>query len=208
MPLVTLEKIRTDLASLLKSDQELKSVEVYADTLEEALADAAVQLDCKVINLDYEVLERGFNGFLGMGKKPWTIRAYQNGMAVEKIAKVKESELLTEEEVAAVEENPNRDGEFYVHHFGSSIMLKVVLPVGDGAPVDVNAVIADVHRSDTLSADDEKIKQLVKTGTDGGYEVVGSYNHDSSNDAIFVIEISEDEMQATVTISSPMTGGM
>lgn len=207
MPLVTLEKIRSDLTSFLKSDQELKSVEVYADTLEEALADAAVQLECKAINLDYEVLERGFNGFLGMGKKPWTIRAYQNATTVTKIAKAKENELLTEEEIAAVEENPNRDGVYYVHHFGANIMLKVILPVGEGAPVDANAVIADVHRSDTLSADDKKIKQLVETGTDGEYEIVGTYNHDSSNDAIFVIEISEDEMQATVTISSPMTGG-
>ena len=207
MPLVTLEKIRKDLTDFLKSDQDLKSVEVYADTLEEALADAAVQLDCKVINLDYEVLERGFNGFLGMGKKPWTIRAYQNVTAITKVSKAKENELFSEEEIEAVEENPNRDGVYYVHHFGANIMLKVVPPVGEGAPVDANSIIVDVHRSDTLSADDDKIKELAKTGTDGAYEFVGTYNHDSSNDAIFVIETSEDEMQATVTISAPMMGG-
>ena len=43
--MVTLEKIRSDLAELQKKDQSIKSVEVHADTLDEALADAAVQLN-------------------------------------------------------------------------------------------------------------------------------------------------------------------
>ena len=50
--MVTLESIRKDMSVQLKNDQELQSVEVQADTLDEALADAAVQLDCRVSNLE------------------------------------------------------------------------------------------------------------------------------------------------------------
>ena len=207
MPLVTLEKIRTDLSELLKSDQELKSVEVYADTLEEALADAAVQLECKVINLDYEVLERGFNGFLGMAKKPWTIRAYQNDVAVAQTVSANAHELLSEEEIASQEEDLNKDGAYYVHRFGANIMLKVVLPVGEGKPVDAEAIVADVHRSDTISVDENKIRKFAVSGTNDDYEIVGTYNHNAAADAIFVIEVSEDEMKATATISAPLVGG-
>ncbi|MBQ6781927.1 MAG: FapA family protein [Treponema sp.] len=205
--MVTLEKIRTDLSELLKSDQELKSVEVYADTLEEALADAAVQLECKVINLDYEVLERGFNGFLGMAKKPWTIRAYQNAVAVAQTVSANAHELLSEEEIASQEEDLNKDGAYYVHRFGANIMLKVVLPVGEGKPVDAEAIVADVHRSDTISVDENKIRKFAVSGTNDDYEIVGTYNHNAAADAIFVIEVSEDEMKATATISAPLVGG-
>lgn len=208
MALVTLEKIRTDLAERLNSDQEIRSVEVYADTLEEALADAAVQLDCKVINLEYEVIERGFAGILGMSKKPWTILAYPNPEAVAATkAKVKTQETAGEEVEQEEEINLNKDGVYFVHHFGTEIALKVVLPEGEGKPVDFDDVMADVRRSDTETVDEKKIKAAVASGTEGGYVVVGTYAHNAANDAIFVIEVAENEMQATATINAPMVGG-
>ena len=208
MPLVTLEKIRTDLAERLKTDQKIHSVEVYADTLDEALADAAVQLDCKVINLEYEVVERGFNGFLGMMKKPWTILAYPNPDAVAE-KKAKSQSLDAQGEEIAEEEavNLNKDGVYFVHHFGTEIALKVVLPEGEGKPVDIDDVMADVRRSDTQTIDEKKIKEAVASGTEDGYVVVGTYEHNAANDAIFVIEVAENEMQATATINAPMVGG-
>ena len=53
--MVTLEQIRTDLEKLLHAHKELHFVEVHADTLNDALADAALQLDCRVSLLEYEV---------------------------------------------------------------------------------------------------------------------------------------------------------
>ena len=76
--MVTLEQIRTDLEVQLQKDKNLNYVEVQADSLEEALADAAVQLDSKVNLLEYEVIESGFAGFAGLMKKAWKIRAFEN----------------------------------------------------------------------------------------------------------------------------------
>ena len=73
--MVTLDIIRKDMKKMLDVDESLNYVDVLADTLEEALADAAVQLDTRVALLEYEVLEKGSSGFLGMGSKPAKIQA-------------------------------------------------------------------------------------------------------------------------------------
>ena len=62
--MITLEDIRNELQKKLQLDQLLRSVEVHADTLDEALADAAVQLQTRVQFLEYEVIERGSDGFM------------------------------------------------------------------------------------------------------------------------------------------------
>ena len=76
--MVSLEKIRADMQELLERDKMLHNVDVNADSIDEALADAAVQLDTKAADLEYEVVEKGSNGFLGFGKKPWKLRIYEN----------------------------------------------------------------------------------------------------------------------------------
>ena len=49
--MVTLDKLRADMQTLLQVDKNLHFVEVNADTIDEALADAVVQLDTKLANL-------------------------------------------------------------------------------------------------------------------------------------------------------------
>lgn len=207
MPVITLEKIRTELTDRLKTDREIRCVEVCADTLEEALADAAVQLDCKVINLEYEVVERGFSGILGLSKKPWTILAYPNSEVIAATKAKAKAKDAAGEAVAEEAVSHDKDGVFFVHHFGTDIALKVVLPEGAGRPVAFDAVLAEVNRPDTLTVDEKKIKEAVAGGTGDGYVLVGTYEHNAANDAIFVIEVSSDEMRATATINAPMMSG-
>ena len=45
--MVSLEKIRADMQHLLERDKQLHNVDVHAESIDEALADAAVQLDTK-----------------------------------------------------------------------------------------------------------------------------------------------------------------
>ncbi|MBQ6056327.1 MAG: FapA family protein [Treponema sp.] len=205
--MVTLDTIRTDMAELLKLEQSVQSVEVRADTLEEALADAAVQLGTKVANLEYEVREKGFEGFLGLAKKPWTIVVYQNAETVAKIAKEKEISLFGNEELAEEEIHTDKDGEYFIHRFGSELHLKINPPVGNGKPVDADEIIADLKRPDTKDLDEKQIRHFAETGTGGVYEVIGTYTHEPANDALFVIDISNDEMKATCTINAPSLGG-
>ena len=205
--MVRLDKVRSDLQKLLDKEQALQCVEVRADTLDEALADAAVQLGTRVAYLEYEVLEKGFSGFAGLARQPWCIRVYENESAVSKKAKatVKSREGATISE--GVEEVAHKDGEFFVRYFGSDIYLKVVEPEGDGKPVSFQDVMGRLQRSDTISLENDNIKKYVKSGTGGVYESVGLYRHDPSADASFVIDVAMDEMQATITAMAPGVGG-
>lgn len=204
--MVTLDSIRKDMAQMHERDKDITSVEVRADTLDEALADAAVQFNTKVSNLEYEVIEKGFDGFMGIAKKPWEIRVYQNPETVRKIHSSAVSGVMSgfageEEKVVS------KDGLYYIHHFDNDLVLKVTLPVGKGKPVDVNTIINDINRPDTLSVDESLVRKLAKDGTENEYKVVGKYNHVPSSDAVFVIDISKDELKATCTINPPTLGG-
>ena len=205
--MVTLEQIRKDMEAQFALDSAIQSVEVNADTLDEALADGAVQLDSKVSNLEYEIIEKGSDGFLGLAKKPWKVRIYQTAEAIAKKKKVMaDADFDTEhfdEEIKSVDQ----DGMFYIRHFGDSICLKVTLPCGKGRPVELRQIVSEAKRTDTLSLDEDLIKKLSNSGTDNKYEVVGHYKHVPAGDALLVIDVSKDEMLATVTVTPPALSG-
>ncbi|MBQ4378597.1 MAG: FapA family protein [Treponema sp.] len=205
--MITLETIRKDMADFLSKDKDINFIEVRADTLDEALADAAVQFDTKVVNLEYEVIERGFDGFMGIAKKPWFLKVYQNPDTIKKVVVGKNGEIISSDDEEEEQKILSKDGEYFIHHFGPGIELKVTLPVGEGKKVNPDLVLEDLNRPDTKNFDAELVKKLVETGTDGRYEVIGEYTHEPAADAIFVIDISSDEMRATATISPPSIGG-
>ena len=208
--MVTIDKIREDMKKEFEKDSDLHSVEVRADTLEEALADAGVQFDTNVKNLEYEVQEKGSAGMFGLAKKPWKIKVYMTAEAIEKQHKQQVAAgVATAADGTEVEENKivDKDGVFYVHYFGSDVYLKVELPIGNGRPVDVNEVLAAARRADTLSLEEDDIKKFVASGTNGVYESIGMFNHVQSADAVAVVDISSDDMLATVTVSPPAVSG-
>lgn len=205
--MVTLEAIRKDMAGLLSKDKDIHYVEVRADTLDEALADAAVQFDTRVVNLEYEVLERGFDGFMGIGKKPWFLKIYQNPDTIKKVVIGKNGEVIASDDEEDIEKIASRDGMYYIHRFGTEIFLKVLLPIGEGRPIDADILVSDLNRPDTKSFDENLVRSLAIKGTDSEYVAVGTYEHDPSADAIFVIDIAKDEMKVTATINPPTMGG-
>ncbi len=203
----SLDRIREEMSKRLEVDKELTSVEVNASTIDEALADASVQLDTKQNSLEYEVLEKGSNGFLGIGKKPWKLKIYQNSDVAAAKRKAASDDLFDESAFEDKQTIVNRDGLFYVRHFGSSIKLKVILPEGNGRPVNIEDVLDSVKRPDTQTVDEKLINKLIKNGTNGKYETVGSYNHIAAADAVISVEVSSDEMHGTITVDAPAMSG-
>ena len=205
--MVSIEKIREEMQKRLSIDTELHHVEVNASTIDEALADASVQLDMKTSCLEYEVVERGSNGFLGIGKKPWKLRIYQNPESIMKAKAASEDDLFASGTSGEADRDESRDGLFYVRRFGTSIMLKVLLPVGKGRPIDEKDVLALVQRADTEFFDQKKIEKFLKKGTDEKYEEIGLYKHISASDASISVDISKDEMHGTIVVDPPAMSG-
>ena len=205
--MVTLDKLRTDMQTLLQVDRNLHFVEVNADTIDEALADAVVQLDTKLSNLHYEVVEKGSDGILGLGKKPWKIMVYQDPKTVKKATHLASDGLFEIDEDDESAQITNRDGLYYVRHFKSDIMLKVLLPLGDGLPIDLKEVLEEVKRPDTISYVEELVKKCVKTGTDNDYVVIGQFKHVPAGDVVIGVEVTKDEMKGNIVVSPPSMSG-
>ena len=204
---VTLETIRKEIKAKLEVDENLRYVDVLADSLDDALSDAAVQLDCDVNKLEYEILERGSNGFVGMMKKNWKIRAYEISQIGKKTKKKVQTEETTETEVEVVEEILDKDGEYFVRKFESQIYLKVDLPIGEGKPVDFKEVYNSAKIPAFISVEENDIRKAVKDGTNGEYVMVGVYKHNAAEDAQLVVDLSNDDMHAYATVTEPSTFG-
>ena len=58
-------------------------VEYTGKTIDEALTEAAIGLATTSDKLEYEVIEEGSNGILGIGRKPARIKARKKGGVVE-----------------------------------------------------------------------------------------------------------------------------
>ena len=205
--MVTLDKIRSDMKERFLIDKDLHMVDVRADTIDEALSDASVQLDTKISNLQYEVVERGSDGFLGIGKKPWFLKIYQDPNTITK-ATVKASDgLIIDDDGEEANLVKNQDGMYYVRHFGSDIVLKVLLPIGEGTPVELRDVLEDIKRQDTVDYDESLVKKLVKNGTDGQYTTVGQYKHIQGADALISVDVTKDHMKCYLVASGPGMSG-
>ena len=205
--MVGLDVIREEMRKRLELDKELHSVIVHADTIDEALQDAAVQLDSTLSNLQYEVIEKGSDGFMGMGKKPWKLRIYQDPSTIKRKQKLASDGLFMDDTDAEIQQIKDRDGLFYVHHFSADIMLKVIPPLGNGTPVEFKDIMQEINRPDTIEVDESLVKKYAKQGTDGEYVIVGAYKHVSAGDVLISVECTKDEMKASIIVTQPAMSG-
>jgi uncharacterized protein (DUF342 family) len=204
--MVSLDSIRSTIQSQLKDDRELRYVNVYSDTLEGALSDAAIQFDTTIANLEYEVLAQGSPGIMKIGKRPWLIRVHKLEREVVKTEGV--SAVAGEEgDEVVVERSVDADGAFFVRFFGSDIMLKVIPPVGNGVPVEMQDIQEAIANVDVVSLDTQTVKDCLNQGTDSQYAVIGIYNHASDADALFSVSVSSDEMEVLITAKRPGKNG-
>ena len=82
----------------------MNKVTVSAKTVEDALTEASIELGLASTELDYEVIEKGSAGFLGIGAKQAVITAWKK--VEEKPKKEKKVEKKPEKKVEKVEEKP------------------------------------------------------------------------------------------------------
>ena len=205
--MVTLDRLRQDIEKQYNKDVKIKTVEIMGASIEECIADAAVQLETNQKDIEYEVLEKGYKGVIGLMKKPWKIRAYENPNVVHKSKGKSIDELF--EQATDVEEVKivDKDGEFFFHNFGTDLCVKVSLPTGNGKAVTEQALVSGARSANGKDVDEAQLKKLCKKGTDGKYIPIGKYDHVASCDASMIVEIASDEMKATITVTPPGNGG-
>lgn len=75
-------------------------IEFSGKTVDEALTEACVRLGIPSDEVDYEIVEKGSSGFLGIGNKPAVIRARKKEDQAENPVEEKTAEPVVEETVA------------------------------------------------------------------------------------------------------------
>ena len=202
--MVDFVQLQEILKDRLEQDRAVQSIEVAGPTLETVTADAAALLNVPIRHLEYEVVERGSPGFLGMGKKEWRIQAYEKII----VGKKKAGQGLLEEELG--EQGPvieDRDGDVFIHfNSNGEAMIKVTAPSGNGRKASEAYALQSLNDRKAENIDTGLVNKVIREAA-GTYIKVADYERHSYNDSVVRTEIPEGDMQAYMQVSPPGEGG-
>ncbi len=187
----------------LNVDRTIRTVTVVGDTLQDALSEAGTLLDLPVRHIEYEVLEQGFAGFLGQGKKEWKLKAY--GMVSEQNTATRTGGVNAEEENAAAV-IIHKDGEVFVRLSTDGAMLKVTPPEGRGMKA-VEGTAMDMLKQRNVKQIDEKLVRTIVSAASSEYVKVGIFERNYSHDTSMRLEVSDNDMKALLVVEPPGAGG-
>lgn len=195
------------MAQHLEEDQARVFVEVSAPTLDEALANASIQLDLPVRAIEYEILQRGTTSFFSFEKKDWLIRAYERFKHKRKSAKQQADEAEIESNISSVKIIEDRNGDAFVFCAADGVYVKVVPPAGKGVEATVRDAQEKLRERGITTITEDTLRPILKAAN-GEYVKVGTaYKHNPGNDAMMSVDIGEQEMKAFLYATPPGQGG-
>jgi uncharacterized protein (DUF342 family) len=203
--MVDFVQLQQRIKERLGQDRSVHLIEAEGLTIEAAVSEAAVLLDVPVKHLEYEVIERGSPGLLGMGRKGWKIRAYERAAGERREEDEDEAEFGEFDE-AVKPAASDKNGEVFVLLSSDGAMLKVTPPVGKGKrATDVQALTL-LNKRAVKEIDEDLVKTVVREA-EGEYVRIGVFAHNLANDSSARIEIIENNMKALLTVAAPGPGG-
>lgn len=180
------------------------AVEVRADSVKQALELAARDLGIDVSLLDYQILEKGTRGFMGIGRLPYRV-------LVSPLVGLREQGELEELERKLSREHAGGakadvDGSFTVRVTKNGIWLTVTPSRGKGHPVTLEDVNNKLYSMKIMPDDPARIEKEVGKAT-GKPVKIGPWKPNPEYDGSMSIEITEDEMKAFVHFVPPRYSG-
>lgn len=203
--MVTLEQLKDFMRKRAEEDRAIRSVSVSAATLDEALGSAAVELGIPQSRVEFDIVQKGSGGVMGMGRKAWSILAYEGAKKAKKAAVGDEGFLPDfDTEVSAGE--VSADGKIFIRFWSDGVFIKVLPAKGDGTPATEEAALEALHSRGVREINRQVLKGAVKLGA-GLYGKVGEYNHNPANDTLITVNVDDQDMRATVMLTAPGMGG-
>lgn len=201
--MVTMEQLQAYLRESAQEDASRRQVTAQGSTLEEALREAATELAMPIRKLEYDLVQQGSSGVLGIGKKPFIILAYP---AAEQaiLATTEEDDALTF--TFDADRPVDRDGAAYVRMAPEGVLLKIVPPTGNGVPVTERDTMTAINRRISTRIEGALVSKIIKQAGNEWVRVA-DYNHDPMQDAYVNCELIENDMKAVITITPPGNGG-
>lgn len=203
--MIRLNQIQEKMTELHELDSGRFFIDTSGNTLDEALANAAVQLGIPISCVDYEILQKGVSGFFALFPKEWQIRAYEN--IKKKHNKAFDSDDVEESSDENEEVIVDKDGMAYVFCAADGIYLKVTPAQGRGNPATSKDVFGKLRERALPIPEESVVKPILEEQT-GEYVRIAPYNRIPGNDAILAVNISDDEMKAYLYVTPPGAGGI
>lgn len=197
--MVGLGEIQAYMQKQAEEDKERQFVNVSGDSIQDALKQASIELNLPIKKIEYEILERGSRGMLGMGKKPCLIVAYPVRKKVETTSGAADDGVHTLDEGDAADRN---DGRVLVRLTPDGIMLKVTKPSGGGSKVTERQAVDRLTDRTRSKVDTGRVAKVVKAA-DGEWVKVGEFEYDPAEDAALTVSITDQEMKAYLTMLPP-----
>jgi uncharacterized protein (DUF342 family) len=202
--MASFEKLREALQDLrfeTGGEDSRNSVEVEANSIEEGLQKASDMLGVNISDLEYEIVEH-------RKKSLFSRRPYKLFVSVTPEQRLPPSfDVLSETpKIAAEILKRDMDGSFRLKVSRIGVMLKVMPPKGKGQRVRVEDILTTLKERGVTTFDKSKIAAIVRNSS-GEYTKIGDYVPEERNDGRVVIEVSEDEMKAFMTLIPPKIRG-
>lgn len=201
-----LQTFRSKMQAIADQDRDQKEVTVTAQTVEEALAQATVELNLPLKDIAYEIIQKPNPGLFKWGGKECILLAYESESARLRAQEAREA-LEREKEAAAEAESIRKDGKASIRCLNGNVLLIVVPPKGDGKAAVFSDLKTTIKRRGLTGLDQRSIDTAFKECS-GESVVVGHCNSSSSGvHAEISFRITDDEMDAYMTLLEPGPGG-
>lgn len=192
-----------------RSDKGYEEVEVLADSLNEALKLASNTTHCDIGDLEYEIVQRGKSSFFGMLRSPYRVivKKYQSPDSDYNLEDLEISlntgKLYNEfgEEI-----EPDVDGKAIVRIYSHGVFLKIIPPKGNGEAAGIDQALESARRCGVMSYDKNLMERALKKKAKDPVKI-GNYIPKPEADSGMTIDVSDDEMEVSIMISSPRPGG-
>lgn len=204
--MVNLEQLKDYMKKRAEEDRSVRSVQVTGASLEDALRSAALELGLPVKRLEYDTLQKGAPGFMGVGAKPWSIIAYAVAKKSRSGANAGADGLIPDLDQTVEAAEVDLPGKAYVRLYHDGAYLKVVPPVGSGEPATEEMAFEALQARGVREINRQAVKGAIKMAT-GNYVHVGEYIHNPASDTMWTVQLEDQEMRAVVILTPPGAGG-
>lgn len=198
-------EIQGDFEETPSSTEEASTeyIEIISYSVEEGLETASRKLNASISDLEYDILDKGSDGFLGIGKRPYRLLIKRT---LPKVPEELEHLAKITQKVEKGEKPEEKDGYFKIRTTRNGIMLFVHAPKGRGRKVSLQEVQNALYQRQLLNVDQEAVQRIVNRA-DGKPLKLGDWQPNPEYDGRLAIEISDDEMKAYLTLVQPRRNG-
>lgn len=200
-------KLKEILRNLIEEESHDKSIVVSGFSLEDALQKGCNELNTKLSEIDYEIMEYGKKGMFGVGKKDFKIKIYvakNKNDIIDKIMNVKEEEHVQFEQYK--KESVDKDSEVFVRVTSKGVLIKVTPSIGRGRKINDKKILNAIYSRGVNKFNESIINKLLRTPSNEYYRI-GEMPLNVANDSTATVQISNDEMKAYIVITPPKPGG-